>query len=180
MTTKPRWKPGSLYTSTPTGTLISDAQILNELRVSPIDVPRATRIDQLACEVSVAAASATIRLCVYADTGNSEPGALVLATGTIDASTTGLKTVTVSLGLAARRYWIGYVNQGAAVSMRSASAVTREAVGVTNANYATFTPFSNGNGASAFYQGSVTGAPFSTFTIEGVRVKAGLVFARAV
>ena len=175
----PRWKAGSYYTPLPTGTIAnSSALTLNELRLTPLDVPRATRVDQLAVEVGTAAASATVRLAVYADTGLGEPGVLVLDTGAvIDASTTGLKTVTVSLALAARRYHVGMVNQGSAVSLRAATSVSRPGIGATNAGLTT--TYSNGNGASCVYQSSVSGACPSTFTVAGTRSQMPLIYLRA-
>lgn len=173
------WKAGSFYTPLPTGTIAnSSALTLNELRLTPIDVPRATRVDQLAVEVGTAAASGTVRLAIYADTGSSEPGSLLLDTGAvIDASTTGLKTVTVSLALAARRYWVGMVNQGAAVSLRAATSASRPGIGVASGNITT--AYSNGNGASCLYQASVSGACPATFVPAGTRSQMPLVHLRA-
>jgi hypothetical protein len=60
-------------------------------------------IDQLGVEVTTAAAGALPRLGIYNADTNWQPSTLFLDAGTVDASTTGLKTKAVSVTLPAGR-----------------------------------------------------------------------------
>lgn len=173
----PRWKAGLLHAGTNYGKLLSSTQVLNELRLYPVDVPRPVRIDRIASIVSVAAASATLRWAIYADDGAGLPGRLLLDTGAVgDASATGLKPVDINLALGSRRYWVGLVNQGAACSMRSSSSITQH-VGVLESDAASI--YSNDNGPACVFQSGVTGACPATFTSGGPRNQAPVVLLRA-
>lgn len=57
---------------------------------------------------SAAVASALAKIVIYDSDANGRPNALVLESGTADMSTTGIKTVTISTTLMARKtYWLG-------------------------------------------------------------------------
>ena len=69
--------------------------------------------------MNVGEATSVIRLGVYGhDTSTDRPGALIVDGGTIDASTTGLKTVTIGASIPLGIVWIGGVAQTASSTMR--------------------------------------------------------------
>lgn len=70
-------------------------------------------LDRLAIEVmSAGSTGAVVRLGIYADDAGL-PGDLVLDGGTVDATTTGLKELTISQALTSRRrYWFVTAPQG--------------------------------------------------------------------
>lgn len=70
--------------------------------------------DRISCEVTTAAAGATPRLGIYAATSGGLPGSLVLDAGQIDASTIGLKEITISQTLSGGRYFLMAAQQGSA------------------------------------------------------------------
>jgi hypothetical protein len=74
-------------------------------------------IDELGLEVTTALASALIRVGIYNADTNWQPSTLLLDAGTIDASTTGLKTKAVSLTIPPGRFM--------AVATASASVIIR-------------------------------------------------------
>lgn len=86
--------PQSIGTNSPT---------VNQIRYSPIYVATSITIDQLACEVTTLGASAHARLGLYNADINWQPTSLV-GEGGVDASGTGVKTVSLSATLAAGRY----------------------------------------------------------------------------
>jgi hypothetical protein len=69
--------------------------------------------NEIGLEVTTAAASSVVRLGLYADT-NGKPGTLITEYGTVDTSTTGYKTITISSTLLPGKYWIAAVAQGGA------------------------------------------------------------------
>jgi hypothetical protein len=69
--------------------------------------------NEIGLEVTTAAASSVVRLGLYADL-NGKPGTLITEYGTVDTSTTGYKTITISLTLLPGKYWIAAVAQGGA------------------------------------------------------------------
>lgn len=88
-----------------------------EMVVSPLYLPRAGSITDLACEcvTTPGGTGSVVRMGVYADDGTGYPGALLVDAGTVDTTTTGVKTLTLgtALSLAAGRYWLAGVGQGA-------------------------------------------------------------------
>ena len=87
----------------------------NKLCIVPVTFQRAVSIDKLGIVVSTAVPASTIRLGIYSDSGVGYPGALIIDGGTVDTSTTGSKTVTITkTTLPPGTYYLAYVPQGAA------------------------------------------------------------------
>lgn len=84
------------------------------LYATPFPLPRAMTIDRIGLYISTqGGAGEVIRLGIYEDSAGL-PGTLVLDAGTVSATTTGLKEVTVSQSLLiSKRYWLAYATQGA-------------------------------------------------------------------
>jgi len=82
----------------------------NFLRVFPFIPPATIDIDRICCWVSTLLAGDNVKLCIYEDGDNLYPGALVVDSGAIDTSTTGMKEVTINAQLTGGKlYWMGYV-----------------------------------------------------------------------
>jgi hypothetical protein len=88
---------------------------LNRLHLWPLWVPVTVEIDQLACEVTTLTASSVARMGLYLSDGTGgKPATLLLDAGTIDSSTTGVKTIAISQVLQGQRlYWLAFVAQTA-------------------------------------------------------------------
>ena len=102
------------YTSPNTGTALATAVLTaNILRATPFIVSRTTTIDQMAINVTTAAAGAT-RVGIYADNGNNYPGALVVeatSAAQMDTGTVGVRTATgLSITLQPGLYWLATVS----------------------------------------------------------------------
>lgn len=81
-----------------------------------LDVDAAISITNMVCEVTtLGSAGAVVRLGLYADDGTgTRPGTLLVDAGTIDATTTGVKTSgAITVTLTPGRYWAAAVIQGA-------------------------------------------------------------------
>jgi hypothetical protein len=73
----------------------------------PMKIDKATTLKSLSVNCTAAAAGSTVRLGVYSDDGGGKPSALLLDAGTVDTTTTGIKTTGVlSLLLAPGLYWL--------------------------------------------------------------------------
>jgi len=88
------------------GATATAAMTLNVIYASPFAVVKTITLDRIAINVTTAAAGATARLGIYADDGTTYPGSLVLDAGTVDVSTTGMKTITISQELTPGLYWL--------------------------------------------------------------------------
>lgn len=87
----------------------------NYLRAMPMFFDRACTATSMAIYISTAVASSTVRLGIYADDGAGAPGTLVIDAGTVDSSTTGVKSpTTFSASLTTGLYWLVAVQQGGA------------------------------------------------------------------
>jgi hypothetical protein len=88
------------------------------LTALPFSVGRTTTFDRIGIEVTTLAAATNLRMGIYNDAGG--PGSLLLDAGltTADASTTGLKTATISQALPVGLYWVAVVAQGGTPTVR--------------------------------------------------------------
>ncbi len=78
----------------------------------PMPIPRSVTIDRIGIEVTDSAAgSPVIRLGIYENNAGA-PGTLILDAGTVDASTTGFKEITISQALTAGMVWLVLAQQG--------------------------------------------------------------------
>lgn len=128
----------------------------DELRAALIGVPTSITVNSIACEVTSAGTTgAVIRLGIY-NTTDGFPTTLVLDAGTVDATTTGAKTITISQALAAGTYCLAAVVQG--------GATTRPTVRVVSLASGIPQPTSTAYHRSCFTQYAVTGALPATFT----------------
>jgi len=95
------------------GATATAAMTANVIYASPFAVVRTITLDRIAINVTTVAAGATARLGIYADAGTTYPGSLVLDAGTVDVSTTGMKTITISQQLTPGLYWLVVWSGGA-------------------------------------------------------------------
>ena len=84
----------------------------NKAIVSPWTVTASITITRLFVEITTSAASTNYRIGIWNDNGYGQPGTLVLDAGTVSATSTGVKEVTVSQALSAGQYWVGGAAQG--------------------------------------------------------------------
>jgi hypothetical protein len=86
---------------------------VNRIYYMPWFVSTPISIDQLVVEVTVASAAATVtRVALYnADTA-WQPTSRVIDAGTVDSTTTGVKTISVSLALPVGRYLAAVISDG--------------------------------------------------------------------
>lgn len=88
--------------------------------VVPVFIPRTHTINQIACEVTTAAAGATVNLGIYGSDEYDQPLGLVVDAGAVDASTTGFKTLTIAnVALTPGWYWLAALSLGGAPALRS-------------------------------------------------------------
>lgn len=106
-----------VQTSGVTGT--TTAAVAGTLTFVPIVVPATVVTKNLYASVITAAAGATVRVGIYAN-ANGGPGALIAeGDSTIDASTTGVKSTTITQTLPPGSYWLAAVAQGGTPSLRT-------------------------------------------------------------
>jgi len=154
------------YTSPNTGTALATATLTaNVLRAMPFIVEKTTTIDQMAINVTTAAAGLA-RIGIYRDNGNNYPGALVVETTQIDTGTTGVKTATGGLPVTLEPglYWLAIVTNAGPVIRGFAVGSTVPVLGYTS---------SLGTAASFGWSVSYTyGALPTTFTSGGAVITA--------
>lgn len=102
----------------------------------PFIVAQRTSFDRIALEVTTQAAATTVRLGVRQDTGRGAPSTLMLDAGTVDSTSTGVKTITIDITLTPGLYWLTATLQGGTgVAVRSRSYSQQFAhVNASNAN----------------------------------------------
>ncbi|MCX6399241.1 MAG: hypothetical protein NTX33_04820 [Propionibacteriales bacterium] len=114
-------KSGTYY-GPPAGTHNTTTVTQNSTTGQLFVVPHAITIDRIACEVTTAAASTTVRLAIWNVDSNDEPSTLVLDAGTVASDTTGAKEITISQSLAPGTYLAtGTLQGGTGVSLRGSS-----------------------------------------------------------
>lgn len=77
---------------------------INLIRYFPIYVASSISVDQIACEVTTNVASQTCRLGLYQADTDWQPTTRLADSGALDCATTGIKTASLGLTLAAGRY----------------------------------------------------------------------------
>lgn len=141
----------------------------NRLFAAQFYVGRTQSFDRLGFWLQTAVASSGIRVGVYADTGNGEPGALVYGSGTISTASGGGSwlTDTIDLDLEPDLYYLAMVCQGGVSSPGVGRAITTNLppIGIPQPN-------SDGGQQSTtncFYRDSVSGAlpdPFGAASLQ--------------
>lgn len=102
----------------------------NLLVAVPYPIVRPMTADRIAVEVSTGgAAGALLRLGIYNDNGAGLPGTLKLDAGTVDSTTTGLKTITISHALARGLYWLAVIGNTAGVAVYRSGVTFLQLVG---------------------------------------------------
>lgn len=142
------------------------APVNGQLTACPIYLPRSGSITDLAVEVvtTPGGAGALVRIGVYADDGTGYPGTLLVDAGTVDCTTTGVKTITLgaALSLPAGRFWLAAAVQGnptPSPTMRI-DQNTRSTGGILAATSTVALQSAN----TSYLQSAVTGALPATFT----------------
>ncbi len=105
---------------------------LSRLWATPLLVPRRMTIDRLLVNIVAAQASGLVRLGIYRSNADSDPGDLVVDGGTVDASTTGDKTVTVDEYLSPGWYWGAWEMNDGGITMRGRAVGSGFSLGWTN------------------------------------------------
>ena len=86
------------------------SDLADRLQASACFIPRSLRLDRMGVQIQTAQASGSVRFGIYGSLASGQPGSLILDAGTIDASTTGFKEITIDLPLSGpRMYWTAAV-----------------------------------------------------------------------
>lgn len=132
----------------------------NQMTAAPFWVGVTTTFDRIGAVVTVAgAASTVVRLGIYGDAGNGEPGALILEAGTIAGDSATAQEITISQQLSPGWYHLAAVAQGGTPTMRTVTGTHANPIGAGSLASATLS-----NPQTGYYRSSVTGAmqtPFS-------------------
>lgn len=153
-----RLKSGLWYPVT--GFAASTTPVLDQLRLAPFPVAKTVTLDRLGLWVQAGVALSVVRLGIYRDDGDGYPGALVLDAGTIDASSQGFKTITISQQLTRDLYWIGGVGQ----TIVTAMTIAATNVPTWDQTGQHLTPSSQALVYVGFLQAAVSGALPANFT----------------
>lgn len=98
------------YYSPPTGATSTGSNFAGEFFtwVSPMWIPHTVTLDRIAAEITTANPAAGAKLCLYDnDPATDLPKNLVSDYGAIDATTTGVKEITISETLSRGLHWFG-------------------------------------------------------------------------
>lgn len=158
------------YYASPVGVTTGTATAtLNDWQALPFWVPAAANFDRIAVEVTTGIASGVVRLGVVGDTGGMFPGPLVLDAGTVDASSPGLKEITIDLTLNPGVYWLTNCSQVAAPGLRTFT-LGSQMIGTTAPSSSSIT--------IGYKMASVSGAFPATYTPSGISSSSVRVFLR--
>lgn len=151
------------------------------LRVTPWQVETPTTLAKLFAEVTNAGGAATtIRLAVYADNGNGQPGALVFDSGAsggpvLDGTSASVQELTAALTLQPGLYWVGGVPQGSGTQ----PGVRGVGAGIIDCDWGvplgTSLPAA-GTNVYGYQRTGVTGAlpdPFGSTTVTAAAIRIG-------
>ncbi len=101
---------GPLSIITGWGSLVATQMVANRLYGVPVAIAQNAAFNQIGVEVTTAATGATIQVGLYTIGADGLPTQLVQALGTIDASATGWRPVTIAITIARGNYWIGFAS----------------------------------------------------------------------
>ena len=142
------------YDTNTTASINTTSFTKSRLYLHPLFISESITIDRLAVECTLLALSTTFRIGIYNSDSNGVPTTVVLDAGTVDTTSTGLKSITVNQSLSAGLYYVAGVLQGGSTSpeMRSYSNFNGNWSPVANTSQATTTR------NNLFYVESVTGS----------------------
>lgn len=97
----------------------------NQDRYTPVEIFTPITLDQLAIEVTTASgAGTTIRMAIYAQGIDGNPGALIVDAGTVAADSTGVKAASINTTLQPGRYLLA-INSDSTPTVRCVRGTTR-------------------------------------------------------
>lgn len=143
-------------------------------RANPLRVPAGTTLVAVAVNVTTLAAASVVRVGARAD-NNGRPGALLADWGTVDSTTTGVKTISpIAFVVPSDLIWITATAQGGNPVLSARFGSDRTAIdGATSGEVlATLVP-------ASYFQSGVTGALPATFTSGGTFNGATLIAVQA-
>ena len=154
-----KYRSGYWYEAKTGSTISGSTYTLNRTYLWPLFIQESITIDRIGVEAAGANASTTWRIGIYNSDSNGVPSTVLLDAGTVDTSTTGLKTITISQTLSAGLYFIAGCWQGGSVSPNMRSLLA------TSGNYSPIasTTQQAANYISQYHMDSITGA-FPTFS----------------
>jgi hypothetical protein len=155
-----KYRSGYYYESKNGAQIITSLFTISRMLCVPVFISESITIDRIGAECVTAVASSTFRLGIYTSDSNGLPANLVLDAGTIDTSTTGAKTITISQTLTPGLYYLTGCQQGGATNatMRGYHNIMGNHSPVAGATMSTTVYY------TGFNQDPVTGAFPSTYT----------------
>jgi hypothetical protein len=115
---------GQLYGPNGIALLTTAALAVGELREGQFFVPSRTTFNSIGIEVTAAVGGAFLRLMVYGSTGTGKPTIPILDAGTVNAGTSGYKTIAINLTLARGLYHPSVLAEGVGCTIRVSSVHT--------------------------------------------------------
>lgn len=141
---------------------------LNRLCYTPVEIATPITVDRIGISCTSLVNPSTVRLGIYASAANGYPGALILDAGTVDTSTTGVKEITISQAITARRFWLAAVAQTGTPTTRVATAGKMFGLGFMSTFSSGVGPTTNSaliaTNPDSIYEDSVTGTLPATAT----------------
>jgi hypothetical protein len=156
-----KYRSGYFYEAQIGSVISTSTFTINRLFYVPFFLQESITMDRIGAECTSAVASSTFRLGLYNADADGLPASLVFDAGTIDTSSTGLKTITISQTVSTPGlYFLAYAQQGGATN-----ATMRCLLG-TSGNWSPVasTTMAGSNHFTSYNQDSVTGAFPSTAT----------------
>lgn len=152
------WQSGQWYSPPGIVSVGTTALASGTIKEIQVPLPARTRFLGIGTEVTTAGAG-NLRFAIYRDNGSGKPSTLVLDCGSVSASTTGFKSITIDVYLVRGLYHLGCMAETATITVRAAATHTPPAR----------LPISGQNIASIYtgYQatGVTTGAAPSPFPV---------------
>jgi hypothetical protein len=146
---------GEFLSSQFQSTFATVTPVVGAMYPSPVWVPEALSFNAISLNVSSGVASAVFRLGVYSSTSNYKPGTLLFDAGTVAATTTGIKTASITQTFGPGLFWLVAVAQTAAAG-RYGYAINTHSLAAFPTG--TGTGFEHTPGQNFWIVGSVTGA----------------------
>jgi len=161
------YKPASGSVIRPVANQGSATPAQSRLVFLPIEIASCTVNLMWFGYVGTGVAGATVRGGIYDSDSSGFPGSLLLDAGTIDASTTGYKSIAINITLSSGRFWLAGVSQGGAPTVQIQTNTQMFSLGFQR-TFPTIEPtyFSSlqGTNPQPLYQDNVTGALPATAT----------------